>query len=212
MNKLTAEECRKEIRIWERLEQTVGLAISSEKHLQAYRIALPVLEQQESKRQVTLREAVSEVRKLTEESGGYNFEALRAEQDNNEWISCIERMPEDDTLCLGFDDEGITWTAHFDCGALIPDCGADDVIFTHWMPLPAPPQSNPSTTPQIDNDGWMEWGGGDENPAAGKFVQVKFRDGMTDDEQPSSGYRWYHEPNDSDIIAYRVIENDGREG
>lgn len=47
MNKLTAEKCRREIRIWERLEQTVGLAIESERHLQAYRIALPILEQQE---------------------------------------------------------------------------------------------------------------------------------------------------------------------
>lgn len=47
MNKLTAEKCRIEIRIWERLEQTVGLAIESERHLQAYRIALPILEQQE---------------------------------------------------------------------------------------------------------------------------------------------------------------------
>ncbi|WP_307744443.1 hypothetical protein [uncultured Pantoea sp.] len=47
MNKLTAEKCRREIRIWERLEQTVGLAIESERHLQVYRIALPILEQQE---------------------------------------------------------------------------------------------------------------------------------------------------------------------
>ncbi|MGL3999996.1 hypothetical protein ACR3LR_09300 [Pantoea eucalypti] len=47
MKKLTAEKCRREIRIWERLEQTVGLAIESERHLQAYRIALPILEQQE---------------------------------------------------------------------------------------------------------------------------------------------------------------------
>lgn len=61
------------------------------------------------------------------------------------------------------------------------------------------------------DDVWIEWGGGD-NPATGKFVQVKFRDGMVDDEQPSASYRWYHDPNDCDIIAYRVIENDGREG
>ncbi|MFY0403303.1 DUF551 domain-containing protein [Pantoea dispersa] len=56
------------------------------------------------------------------------------------WIKCSEQMPEDDTLCLGFDVEGIIWTAHYDCGFLTPDCGADDVVFTHWMPLPSPPE------------------------------------------------------------------------
>jgi len=47
MNKLTAEECRKKIAIWELLGEVYSLAMSSEKHLQAYRIALPILEQQE---------------------------------------------------------------------------------------------------------------------------------------------------------------------
>lgn len=58
------------------------------------------------------------------------------------WIKCSEQMPEDDTLCLGFDVEGIIWTAHYDCGFLTPDCGADDVVFTHWMPLPSPPEAS----------------------------------------------------------------------
>ncbi|WP_333896617.1 hypothetical protein [Mixta calida] len=48
MNKLTAKKCRDQIAMWERLEEAYCLPLSSELHLQAYRIALPVLEQQES--------------------------------------------------------------------------------------------------------------------------------------------------------------------
>ncbi|MCG7388780.1 hypothetical protein [Pantoea sp. ACRSB] len=62
-----------------------------------------------------------------------------------------------------------------------------------------------------DNDGWIEWAGG-ENPAEGKLVQVEFRDGFVDDEQPSGGYRWYHEPNNCDIIAYRVVQQERERG
>lgn len=79
------------------------------------------------------------------------------------------------------------------------------------LPVCAFPQPKPSTTPQIDNDGWIEWKGGD-NPAAGKRIQVQFRKAKTNDAEPSEHYRWYHHQNDYDIIAYRVIENDGMEG
>ena len=47
MNKLTAEKCRNKIAMWERLEEAYSLPDHSELHLQAYRIALPILEQQE---------------------------------------------------------------------------------------------------------------------------------------------------------------------
>ena len=47
MKKLTAERCREKIEMWERLERNNSLATTSEDHLQAYRIALPILEQQE---------------------------------------------------------------------------------------------------------------------------------------------------------------------
>lgn len=64
---------------------------------------------------------------------------------------------------------------------------------------------------QIENDVWIEWGGG-ENPAESKCVQVQFRESKTSDAEPSEHYRWNHHQNNYDIIAYRVIENDGREG
>lgn len=47
MNKLTAKKCREWIEILEALETSEGCSSSRVSHLQAYRIALPILEQQE---------------------------------------------------------------------------------------------------------------------------------------------------------------------
>lgn len=47
MKKLTAERCRKQIAEWERMMSVSDIAVMVERHLQAYRIALPILEQQE---------------------------------------------------------------------------------------------------------------------------------------------------------------------
>ena len=48
MKKLTAEKCRKQIEIWGQLAEMGIIACQSEQHLEAYQIALPILEQQES--------------------------------------------------------------------------------------------------------------------------------------------------------------------
>ncbi|MDQ0019032.1 hypothetical protein [[Curtobacterium] plantarum] len=50
MNKLTAEKCREQIAEWERMMSVSDIAVMVERHLQAYRIALPILEQQEQER------------------------------------------------------------------------------------------------------------------------------------------------------------------
>lgn len=55
------------------------------------------------------------------------------------WIPCSERMPDEGAFCLGFDTEGITWTANVNSGVLVPDAGQDGADFTHWMPLPEAP-------------------------------------------------------------------------
>ncbi|MET3817288.1 hypothetical protein [Pantoea sp. UYEF8] len=47
MKKLTADECREWIDIFSELEKDDAISIAGESHLQAYRIALPILEQQE---------------------------------------------------------------------------------------------------------------------------------------------------------------------
>ncbi|OWF79176.1 hypothetical protein B4900_10910 [Yersinia rohdei] len=57
------------------------------------------------------------------------------------WINCSDRMPEDDTLCLGVDECGVIWTMHFDDGEFRADTGdVDDLKISHWMPLPDAPE------------------------------------------------------------------------
>lgn len=88
MNKLTAEKCREHIG-WFKEYQRHGLIQENElDYLEALEIALPVLEQQEAKKKVSLREGIEASRKLIAELGGYNFEALRAEQQEkgDGWI------------------------------------------------------------------------------------------------------------------------------
>ena len=47
MKNLTADKCREWIDIFTELEKDDAISIAGESHLQAYRIALPILEQQE---------------------------------------------------------------------------------------------------------------------------------------------------------------------
>ncbi|MDI9276199.1 hypothetical protein QMZ65_03135 [Pantoea sp. EABMAA-21] len=70
----------------------------------------------------------------------------------------------------------------------------------------------PASTPQIDNDGWIEWRGGKQPIANDRELAIKFRDGTVMTETHSDCWVWSHGGDDDDIIAYRVIENDGREG
>lgn len=101
MNKLTAEEARFDLgnlKKWQ--SEPHGISMKEERYMQALEIALPILEQQGDKRQVTLNEALAEQRKLIEESGGYNFAALRAEQDGRA-DKCIWRYDENDYYWSG---------------------------------------------------------------------------------------------------------------
>lgn len=52
MNKLTAEKCRQQIAEWERMMSVSDISIMVERHLQAYRIALPILEQQDHEKSI----------------------------------------------------------------------------------------------------------------------------------------------------------------
>lgn len=66
------------------------------------------------------------------------------------------------------------------------------------------------------NDGWIEWRGGSQCPVTlDTSVEVKFRNGEVNGRQRGNDWAWQRTndvPDDFDIIAYRVIENDGREG
>lgn len=68
---------------------------------------------------------------------------------------------------------------------------------------------------QIENDGWIEWGGGECPVEQHTGVEVKHRSEKWQPRKaPACEVDWQHRGwcPDTDIIAYRVIENDGREG
>lgn len=63
-------------------------------------------------------------------------------------------------------------------------------------------------------DGFVEWRGGNQPVHSSTPVEVKFRKGTTNHEELAGSWDWTirdENPDDYDIIAYRVIENYGRE-
>lgn len=65
----------------------------------------------------------------------------------------------------------------------------------------------------MENSDWIEWKGGECPVDEGIIVDVKYRD----DEDHSKGLRlfgpiyasrlaWWHDGQDDDIIAYRIVE------
>lgn len=104
MKKLTAENCREQFEEWfaDHAGQTVAWVKSqraSDTHykigpeIQRYwltwqasretlELALPILEQQESKQKVTISEGFAALSAHIDSIGGYNFETLRAEQED----------------------------------------------------------------------------------------------------------------------------------
>ncbi|MFY0403324.1 hypothetical protein ACOMDP_11880 [Pantoea dispersa] len=134
MNKLTAEKCRERIKKFKRLKKQFGIAMETELSLQAFEIALPVLEQQEK--------------------GEMDFIRMQELLKNNQ-------------------------------------------TDTYW---------------QIENDGWIEWKGGRCPVSANDNVEIKLRDGGSCEGPGAHILNWANRGFQSDIIAYRVIENDGREG
>lgn len=75
--------------------------------------------------------------------------------------------------------------------------------------MPAP-QTTTDTHRQIENDGWIEWKGGDCPVDGNTRVQIQWNDGSIVTGTASS-YGWTGLCFGR-IVAYRVIENDGREG
>ncbi|RBO13336.1 hypothetical protein [Pantoea sp. 3_1284] len=65
-----------------------------------------------------------------------------------------------------------------------------------------------------DIAGWIEWKGGECPVIPGNRVDLKLRGGVITSDYPAECAQWSHHKynNNTDIIAYRVIENDGREG
>lgn len=75
-----------------------------------------------------------------------------------------------------------------------------------------PPQPTTGTYRQIENDGWIEWDGGVMPVHEDTLLEVRFSDGGEDGPAPAYSWHWNHMGHSRDVFAYRVIENDGREG
>lgn len=60
------------------------------------------------------------------------------------------------------------------------------------------------------NDGWIEWGGGSRPVKGDTVLETRWSDGDTVINR-ADAMTWEHDKY-CNLIAYRVIENDGREG
>lgn len=78
MNELTAEKCRELLKERYRQRDNGDISIGGAYTLQALEIALPILEQQEQKQKVSVREGLAALSAHIDSIGGYNFEALEA--------------------------------------------------------------------------------------------------------------------------------------
>lgn len=59
----------------------------------------------------------------------------------SEWIKVNDRLPENDAVVLCFTDGTVEIGAWSEADDLWWDCYHDDeIVVTHWIPLPAPPQ------------------------------------------------------------------------
>lgn len=63
----------------------------------------------------------------------------------NEWIACADKMPEDETVVLVCQEDGITFCAEVSGGEFYPDefpnVPARGREITHWMPMPETPRN-----------------------------------------------------------------------
>ena len=83
-----------------------------------------------------------------------------------------------------------------------------DFVDTSWVP-PVPKEGWERAIwkrKQKQDDGWIEWRGGECPVDPGAAVRVQFR-GPYFESWPAAGFwRWRHDGNDCDIVAYRIIE------
>ena len=57
------------------------------------------------------------------------------------------------------------------------------------------------------SEGWIEWEGGECPVDTSEIIDIKFRDGEIETDK-ALGWRWHHDNNCADIIAYRLHQPD----
>jgi len=78
------------------------------------------------------------------------------------------------------------------------------------LPVLEQQEAPTDTYQQIENDGWIEWGGGNCPVPRDLKVEVRARNDQRSIWDKPHLWDWSHTDNGSDIIAYRVIDNDGK--
>lgn len=134
--------------------------------------------------------------------------ALPVLEQRSGWISCSDRMPDADStkrVCVYTPSEHADLMFRFVPASLFRQICSEA---THWQYM-VPPQ--PSTTPQIDNDGWIEWGGGKRPVGYHAPVRIRYFDG--EESEAFAGHiHWEHCGDGDDIIAYRVVQQERERG
>lgn len=203
MKKLTAEKCREQIAECHALKERGYLSISGEYKLQALEHSLKILEQQ------------------------------------SKWIKCSEKLPVIDEHSWRTDFPvlvqceigvvpayyGYSWhegEKHFGFLESLRYGNGEGhspaelssklmANVTHWQFMPLPVESKTDTYRQIENDGWIEWKGGLCPVEGDLWIEIRLRSGLLIGPRQPYCWVWEHGVMSDDIIAYRVIENDGRE-
>jgi hypothetical protein len=81
------------------------------------------------------------------------------------------------------------------------------------LPVLEQQESTTDTCRKIENDGWIEWGGAGGCPVAAETNVIVRLTNPRDTLRAQAGeFEWSSEKANDPITAYRVIENDGREG
>ena len=204
MTNLTASEARKLIeRLHHNQTKEHGISILEEKYLAALEIALTVLEQQESKDVFIVVRKPGHMPYIKRPVGDITDYLIQIYQHNHS-VSC-------DVVTYRFQGPSGQWVQ--DGKELLAELEV--------------PQPQTDTYRQIENDGWIEWGGGECPVPKGTLVDVRLRDGgikrsayawgQKDDvarefKASYAGWAfWINEGHAGDIIAYRVIEQQERE-
>lgn len=186
MNKLTAEIARMDIGHLREHQANphVGLSLREEKYLQALEIALPVLEQPEGDGDVF----------IVMRNPGKVPDIKRPVGDVADYLLQLYRHNPDavcDVVTYRFAGVSGQWVQ--DGRELLAMAGV--ALEQH----------------EKGDDGWIDWkGNGPTIAILGKTVEVRFQDNDTD-AGPSRHFYWGSNCGNR-IIAYRVIDNDGREG
>lgn len=200
MNKLTAEIALRNINLLKEMQSApnIGLSMRSELFLQALEIALPILEQQEKGEMGFIR-----MQELLKNNQTDTYRQI----ENDAWIEWKGgECPVERHIEVEVKHRSEKWQSR-----KAPACEVD------WQHRGWCPDTDIIAYRQILDDGWIDWVGGEggEMPVDGAVrVELRWSQGGPNVVGRASNFDWANRVSQglNSIIAYRVIENNGREG